>query len=122
MGLQSTNPGNKKKKGDIVCTVCCLAAAENERITCAICDMPYHASCCGWGFTPSPTEMTLPSITGWACTVCVMGAKAAFEKLQTGQTATAKRLIEMGARLEILEAKMASNHVSNSGEVHGFNE
>jgi len=105
---QSTNRKKKikEKPNEITCTVCCLMVAESEHLLCAICSMPYHASCCGWGFTPSPTEMKLLSITGWACTVCVTGAKAAFDKLQVCQTSTSKRLLELHARLELLESKM----------------
>jgi len=118
---QQTQPQKKKKateqtdEGDeVCCTVCCLPAAEANQLSCAVCEMIYHASCCGWGFVPSPTEMKLLSVTGWVCAVCCTGAKAAFNKLQANQTATAKQLLELGARMEILEQKQ-KNDVTNGG-------
>jgi hypothetical protein len=100
----SQHPVNKKKKtNDPDCTVCCLAATEADLLTCAVCENAYHASCCGWGFTPSPTELTLLRLTGWVCSVCCQGAKAAFDKLQASQTVTSRRLLELSTRMELLE-------------------
>lgn len=102
----ATQPNNKKKKGgkdDTSCTVCCDETSENDKLSCAICQMIYHAGCCGWGFTPSPTEVKLLSLTGWVCAVCCEGAKAAFNRLQAYQTTTSRRLLELNARLEIVE-------------------
>ena len=109
------NPGVKKKKGNTAsqgshggaesCTVCCMPTTDNDKISCAICVMTYHAGCCGWGFCPSPTEVKLLSLTGWVCAVCVDGAKAAFNKMQASQSETSKRLLELHARVSMLERK-----------------
>ena len=101
-----TATATKRPTHDDCCCVVCGASAAKSDLECAICEMPYHAGCCGWDFIPTSADITLLNRTGWACAACCNDAKTAFGRLQANQSATSEHFVELRASVEQLKEQL----------------